>query len=222
MEIVISDKIELRDIQSIKPYVRNPRKNDKTVEQLCKIIPKVGFNVPIVIDEKGIIVKGHARYTAAIRLDMKKVPCIVTHADEEAIKADRIADNKISELSEWLNEELQHELDMIDFDYDFSELGLETTSFDDIPAMEDFEPEDTVSEEDRQRLYAEFLERQAKENAVEVQMTTESAIKKATAAQREVAVKPPQYYKVVCEKCGHIMFVDAKTVWSEQEGLQRV
>ena len=96
-DIMIEKQIVMKKISEVKPYIRNPRKNDKTVELLCKIIPKVGFNVPLVIDEKGIIVKGHARFTAAIRLGMKEIPCIVTHASEEAIKADRIADNKISD-----------------------------------------------------------------------------------------------------------------------------
>lgn len=211
--ILIEDNIELREISTIKPYVRNPRKNDKTVELLCKVIPKVGFNVPLVIDEKGVIVKGHARFTAAIRLGMDKVPCIVTHADEEAIKADRIADNKISEFSEWVNEEVLHEIDSIDLDFDFSELGFPTISFDDIPSVDDFvaeiegEESGGISEEERQRLYQEFLEQQAQEQAVEINMTSAAEIVKAQQKQKTVAAPPPKYYKCVCEKCGHVMFV---------------
>lgn len=212
-EIRVENQIVMKKLSEVKPYVRNPRKNDKTVELLCKVIPKVGFNVPLVIDEKGIIVKGHARFTAAIRLGMTEVPCIVTHADEEAIKADRIADNKISEFSEWVNEELMHEIDSIDLDFDFGELGLPKISFDDIPSVEDFEEHlekeegREISEEEKQKLYAEFLEQQAQEQAVEVQMTTEKALKDAKVAQVQTASKPPKYYKCVCEKCGHIMFV---------------
>lgn len=212
-EIMIEKQIVMKKLSEVKPYVRNPRKNDKTVELLCKIIPKVGFNVPLVIDEKGIIVKGHARFTAAIRLGMQEVPCIITHADEEAIKADRIADNKISEFSEWVNEDLMHEIDSIDLDFDFSELGFPKVSFDDIPTVEDFaedlqqEEGHEISDEERQKLYAEFLEQQAKENSQEVQMTSEKALESAQQAQKQVASAPPRYYKCVCEKCGHIMFV---------------
>ena len=224
-EVMIEKEIVMRPINTVKPYVRNPRKNDKTVELLCKVIPKVGFNVPLVIDENGIIVKGHARFTAAIRLGMTEVPCIITHADPEAIKADRIADNKISEFSEWVNEELMHEIDMIDLDFDFSELGFPTLSFDDIPSAEDFGAEiaeegHEISEEEKQKLYAEFLENQAQENAVEVQMTTEKAIQNAQKAQKETAVAPPKYYKCVCEKCGHTMFVNASDLWSVENGLE--
>lgn len=219
--ILIEDNIELRDISSIKPYVRNPRKNDKTVELLCKVIPKVGFNVPIVVDEKGIIVKGHARFTAAIRLGMEKVPVIVTHADDEAIKADRIADNKISEFSEWVNEEVLHEIDSIDMDFDFSELGFPTVSFDDIPSVEDFIEEETtggISDEERQRLYQEFLEQQAQEQAVEINMTSAAEIVKAQEKQKTVAAPPPKYYKCVCEKCGHVMFVREGDICDRLDG----
>lgn len=212
-EIQIEKQIVMKKLSEVKPYVRNPRKNDKTVELLCKVIPKVGFNVPLVIDEKGIIVKGHARFTAAIRLGMTEVPCIITHADEEAIKADRIADNKISEFSEWVNEELMHEIDSIDLDFDFSELGFPKMDFSDIPTAEDFGAEleqeegHEISEEERQKLYQEFLEKQAQEQAVEVQMTSEKDLQQAKSAQKMTAGAPPKYYKCVCEKCGHVMFV---------------
>ena len=104
MEIV--NQIVMKKISEVKPYVRNPRNNDKTVNLLVEIIPKVGFNVPLVIDRNSIIVKGHARYAAAIRLGMEEIPCVVTDADEETIKLDRLADNRISEFSEWINDEL--------------------------------------------------------------------------------------------------------------------
>lgn len=223
MAIQIENQIVMKKINEIKPYVRNPRKNDKTVELLVKIIPKVGFNVPLVIDKDGIIVKGHARFNAAIKLGMQELPCIVTHADEEAIKADRITDNKISEFSEWVNEELMHEIDMLDFDFDLTELGLPKISFDDIPSAEDFSAEfeeeagHEISDEERQKLYAEFLEQQAKENAQEVQMTTEEALKGAREAQKNTAGAPPRYYKVVCEKCGHIMFVKEGDICDRME-----
>ena len=209
--IIIENEIVMKKINEIKPYVRNPRKNDKTVELLCKVIPKVGFNVPLVIDEKGVIVKGHARFTAAIRLGMTELPCIITHADPEAIKADRIADNKISEFSEWVNDELMHEIDMIDFDFDFSELGFPKVSFDDIPDAKSFESAieegHQITDEERKKLYQEFLEQQERENAVEIEMASEEEIKHAREAQKNTATPPPRYYKCVCEKCGHVMFV---------------
>lgn len=207
-DILIEKDIVMKKISEIKPYVRNPRKNDKTVEMLCKIIPIVGFNVPLTIDSDGIIIKGHARFAAAIRLGMKELPCIVSHADTEAIKADRITDNKISELSEWVDDELMHELDMLNIDFDFSELGLNMNSFDDMPTFEDFK-DDTpeISDKERKRLYEEFLRQQEADTAKNVQMTTQASLDKAKHEQKGIAAPPPRYYKCVCEKCGHIMFV---------------
>ena len=210
MGIMIEDKIVLKKPSEIKPYIRNPRRNDKTVELLCKIIPKVGFNVPLVIDEKGIIVKGHARFSAAIRLGMEEIPCIITHADEEAIKADRITDNKISEFSEWVNEEVLHELDAIDFDFDFSELGFPTVKFDDLPQFDQLE--EKVSDEERQKLYEEFMASSSRGGEMDKEELNK-AIEKAEKAQKEIPQRP-RYYKCVCEKCGHVMFVKASEIAS--------
>ena len=211
-EIRIEKDLVMKKISEIKPYVRNPRKNDKTVEQLCKIIPIVGFNVPLTIDEKGIIIKGHARFNAAIKLGMTELPCIISHADEEAIKADRITDNKISELSEWVTDELMHELDMINLDLDFSGLGLPSSAVEDIPSFEDFCDEDSstegvaISEEQRKKLYEDFLAQQSKQQA-DVEMTTPQKLEQARKSQGATATPPPRYYRCVCEKCGHVMFV---------------
>lgn len=225
--MIIEKEVVMRSLDSIRPYEKNPRRNDKTVELLCEIIPKVGFNVPIVIDKDGVIVKGHARYRAAMRLEMAEVPCIISHADPDAIKADRIADNKISEFSEWVNEELMHEVDMLDLDFDLSDMGLPRMTFDDIPSMEDFgfegdeEDEATISEEDRQKLYQEFLEKQAKENAVEVQMTSEAAMRAALHKQANTAAPPRDYGKCVCKKCGNVMYVDRNVLYDRNGTIRR-
>lgn len=228
MEVV--DKIVMRPINTIKPYIRNPRKNDKTVDLLVQIIPKVGFNVPLVIDKNGIIVKGHSRFRAAIKLGMKELPCVITDADEETIKLDRIADNKISEFSEWVNEDLMHELDSLNIDFDLSSMGFNMPKLEEIPSFDAFdlgiddeaESGDEISQEKREALYQEFLERQRKENEAKSDeickddippATTEKALERAVERQREEAAPPPKYYKCVCEKCGHVMFVSADDIW---------
>ena len=211
MEVV--KNIVMKKISEVKPYVRNPRKNDKTVQLLVDIIPKVGFNVPIVIDKKSVIVKGHARYAAAIKLGMTEVPCVVTDADEETIKLDRLADNKISEFSEWINEDLMHEVDMInlDFDFDFESLGLPVPYEDfDIPNVyedNDEEVPSTETEEEKRARYAAYLENAAKEEAKDAVIVTPAQLEKAKTAATQVPMKPPKYFKVVCEKCGHTMFI---------------
>lgn len=207
MEIV--NQIVMKKISEVKPYVRNPRKNDKTVNLLVEIIPKVGFNVPLVIDRNGIIVKGHARYAAAIRLGMEQVPCVVTDADEETIKLDRLADNRISEFSEWVNDDLLHELDMLnlDFDFDLESLGFSVPA-DELACDDLFESGGTgESDADKRARYQAYLNAAAKEEAPNTAITTQAQVDKAKASALSVAEKPPKYAKVVCEHCGHVMFI---------------
>lgn len=209
MSINVSDKIVMMPVEKVKPYVRNPRKNERTVQLLVDIIPKVGFNVPLVIDKKGVIVKGHARFTAALRLGMTHVPCVITDADEETIKLDRIADNKISEFSEWVTDELLHEIDSLNIDFDLESLGLPSAGLEDAfePVFPDDEGDDKGIPKDDQRAakmaeYEAFLAAKEKEREERVEKAVERAEEKQAAPEQ-----PTKYYKVVCEKCGHIMFV---------------
>lgn len=111
---------------TIKPYNRNARYNDETVQKLVEIIPKVGFNQPIVVDKNNVIVKGHSRWKAAVKLGMEKVPCVISENDDEINKLDRLADNKIQEFSKWNDELLATELASINIDdIDMSDLGFD-------------------------------------------------------------------------------------------------
>jgi DNA modification methylase len=115
-------KIELRPLQDIRPYERNPRVNDQAVEAVARSIQEFGFRQPIVVDGRGLIIAGHTRYKAAIKLGLETVPVdVATDLTEAQIKAYRLADNKLGELATWdldlLSEELA-ELEAADFDLD--------------------------------------------------------------------------------------------------------
>jgi ParB family transcriptional regulator, chromosome partitioning protein len=116
-------------VRQIKPYAGNPRLNDLTVERLVTLIPKVGFNVPLVLDRNNVIVKGHSRWLAAQRLKMRSLPCVYTDADEETIRLDRLADNRVQEFSGWDDEGLARELGSLNlgFEFDMSLLNFEFT-----------------------------------------------------------------------------------------------
>lgn len=203
------DKIIMKPINEIVPYEKNPRKNSKTVELLCKIIPKVGFNVPIVIDANNVIVKGHARWLAAKKLGMEQVPCVISTADPESIKADRIADNKVFEFSQWVNDELLHEVDMFEIGFDPSEFDLPVmnseTDFEFFEEEQDFEEE--IGEEERKRRFEEFLKRQEQEEP-QVQITTGQELEHAKQELKQEASRgAASYLSVTCEKCGHVFYV---------------
>ena len=117
-----------KNLKDIKPYEKNPRKNDNAVEYVANSIKEFGFQQPIVIDKNGVIVAGHTRYKASKKLGLEKVPCIIADdLTDEQIKAYRLADNKVSEKSEWDFDLLQDELsEILNIDmemFDFNKLG---------------------------------------------------------------------------------------------------
>lgn len=114
-----------KKLADIKPYEKNPRKNDNAVDEVANSIKEFGFKVPIVIDKDNVIVCGHTRYKASKKLGLEVVPCVVADdLTEEQIKAYRLADNKVSELAEWDIDLLGEELDGI-FDIDMSDFGFD-------------------------------------------------------------------------------------------------
>ena len=120
-------EIKLLNIEEIKPYEKNPRKNDEAVQYVERSIREFGFKVPIIIDKDNVIVAGHTRYKAAKNLNIKKVPCVIADdLSEEQVKAFRLADNKVSEMAGWDFELLDEELsNLLDFDmesFGFAEL----------------------------------------------------------------------------------------------------
>ena len=114
-----------KKISEIKPYEKNPRKNDAAVKYVAKSIEQFGFKIPIVIDKDGVIVAGHTRHKAAKRLKLNEVPCVIADdLTEDQIKAFRIADNKVSEKAEWDFEILDEEIAELP-DIDFEAFGFE-------------------------------------------------------------------------------------------------
>jgi len=95
-------QIELRDTAAVLPYDRNPRINDNAIDAVAASLREFGFRQPIVVDAESVIIVGHARYKAALKLGLQKVPVhVATDLSPEQIRAYRIADNKTNELSEW-------------------------------------------------------------------------------------------------------------------------
>lgn len=111
-------------ISDLKPYEKNPRKNDEAAKYVAESIKSFGFKVPIVIDKENVIVAGHTRYKAAKKLKLNEVPCIVADdLTDKQIKAYRLADNKVAEMSEWDFDLLNEELDDL-FNFDMTAFGF--------------------------------------------------------------------------------------------------
>lgn len=129
------DKINL---EQIIPYSRNPRKNQH-IDKVASSIKEFGFQQPIVVDKENVIIVGHTRYLAAQKLGMREVPVIkAENLDENQVKAYRIADNRVSEESQWDNELLNLELmDLQKNEVDLSVLGFEQSEIDKIFSSDD-------------------------------------------------------------------------------------
>ena len=98
-------------ITEIIPYEKNPRKNDRAIEVVAKSIKEFGFKVPIILDKNNVIIAGHTRLKAAIKLGLETVPIIwADDLTEEQTRAFRIMDNKSGEYSYWDEEKLIEEI----------------------------------------------------------------------------------------------------------------
>ena len=109
-------QIETINISEIKPYWRNPRRNEMTVEAIKESIKAYGCNSPLVLDKDRIIIKGHATYKALCELGHTTAMCVIADLDKKKAKAYRIADNKIQELSSWDYDALKIEIRELDID----------------------------------------------------------------------------------------------------------
>lgn len=90
--------------------------------------------MPILVDREGRIIAGHGRFLAAQQLGWKEVPTIaLEHLSEDQVKAFRIADNRLTEISEWddhlLAEQLK-ELSLVELDFNLETIGFEMGEID--------------------------------------------------------------------------------------------
>lgn len=122
-------KVTEIDINKLKAYGKNPRKNDNAVKEVANSIKEFGWKVPVVIDKDYVILAGHTRVKAANMLGLKKVPCIIADdLNEQQAKAFRLVDNKTGELANWDFDLLTEELvDLSDFD--MSDFGFEMPKY---------------------------------------------------------------------------------------------
>lgn len=96
------------DVANLKPWLKNPRWNDKAVQPVANSIEEFGFGAPIVVQAgSNMIIAGHTRLKAAIRLGWKKVPCRILEITDRNAERLAIADNKTNEIADWNEEHLQ-------------------------------------------------------------------------------------------------------------------
>ena len=66
--------IQTINITEIKPYENNPRKiSEKAIDKVALSLKEFGWQQPIVVDEKNVIIAGHTRHKAAEKLGYREV-----------------------------------------------------------------------------------------------------------------------------------------------------
>ena len=120
-------KVQEMKLADIKPYENNPRNNEEAVEYVANSIREFGWQQPLVVDKDMVIIAGHTRYKAALKLGLYSAPVVIADSlTEEQVKAYRLADNKTAEAATWNEEALLAEL---------GEIGIDMTMFGFDPKM---------------------------------------------------------------------------------------
>lgn len=154
----MADELQIvyKDINDLQMYENNPRKNSDAVQYVANSISQFGFKVPIIIDKNNMIICGHTRYKAARRLKMAKVPCIMADdLSEDQIRAFRLADNKVAEMSTWDYDRLEQEFMLLDpLEFDIADFGF-FPNYDTDDEEED-EDDNETSGSDNQRFIVQI------------------------------------------------------------------
>lgn len=145
-------ELKWEPIKSIRPYEKNPRRNDEAVDAVAASIREFGWQQPIVVDRDGVIIAGHTRYKAAKKLKCDTVPVVVAdELTEDQVKAYRLADNKTGELAEWDTALLGEELAEL-ADFDMSQFGFDTILQEEAREAEEDDYEVNPPEEPKAKL----------------------------------------------------------------------
>jgi ParB-like chromosome segregation protein Spo0J len=123
---------EMLPPRRLRPAQRNARTHSKKqIRQIADSIERFGVISPIVADDRGRIVAGHARAEAAKLIGLKHVPVIrLSHLNETEIRAYMLADNKLAEKAGWDREILAIELEELQIALPEIGLDLAITGFD--------------------------------------------------------------------------------------------
>ena len=136
----------LADVSELIPYVRNARTHSQAqVAQIAASIREFGFLSPILVAEDNTILAGHGRLAAALKLGLKKVPCVKeNHLTETQKRAYIIADNKLSLNAGWDSELLAVELSELEG----ADFNLDLLGFDEAELSSIFDADKDVSDDD--------------------------------------------------------------------------
>jgi len=126
-------QMEMMPVASLAAYAANARMHPtEQVAQLAASIAEFGFNVPVLVDDAGVLIAGHGRVLAAKALGIDAVPAIrLGHLTEAQARAFRLADNQLALNSTWDESLLAAELRELHADeFDLGLIGFDQAALD--------------------------------------------------------------------------------------------
>src|SRR6266511_3862755 len=129
----LPEQIEHWPVARLKPYAKNARTHsDDQIAKIAASLVEFGWTAPVMVADDGEIVAGHGRLLAAQHLGLNEVPIIrLSHLTPEQVRAYRIANNRLSELSGWDDELLAAELHALNAaGFDLALTGFEAEDLD--------------------------------------------------------------------------------------------
>ena len=128
---MLSGDVYMASPHELTVYENNAKQHDDTqIEQIIESIKEFGFNDPIGIDENGVVIEGHGRLLAALRMGLQEVPVFrIGGLSEEQKNAYRIVHNQLTNNTGFDDDILQNEISKIT-DIDMSRFSfLDDESF---------------------------------------------------------------------------------------------
>jgi len=123
-----ADNLERWPIEKLTPYARNTRTHTPAqIDAIAASIKEWGWTMPVLADEDGTLIAGHARIQAAQKLGIAEVPVMLAKGWPEAKRrAYVIADNQLAiKGSGWDFELLASEIEGLGSDgFDLTLLGF--------------------------------------------------------------------------------------------------
>ena len=146
-------EIQIRKLNEITPYAKNPRQNDRAVDEVIKSIKIHGQVKPLILSaigqpfKKEIVCCGHTTLKALKKMGIDEVKVLVVSFKNESDFVDyNLRDNKTQEFAKW-DIDLLGEL-KTDMDIDLSNIGFNMNIFEsttiEIPSDPDERPEKMI------------------------------------------------------------------------------
>ena len=126
-------QMEMMPVASLEAYAANARLHpSEQVAQLAASIAEFGFNVPVLVDDAGVLIAGHGRVLAAKALGLDAIPAIrLGHLTEAQARAFRLADNQLALNSTWDESLLAAELRELQAEeFDLGVIGFDQAMLD--------------------------------------------------------------------------------------------